>query len=93
MTGRLVAVAVLAFGAGWVCGVINHVRRCGPAMIRLASRLFAAEKNQDHTRCRATIDAMGAYIAHQERRLDLLDDDPAELPGEVERWLHLRGGA
>lgn len=44
MTGRLVAVGVLSFGAGYLLRSWVHLIRCEPEMFYYASRLFAAEK-------------------------------------------------
>jgi hypothetical protein len=52
MTGRIVAAGILAFGAGWFCGVANHVRRCWPTIVRLSLRLAEAQRDPTHQRCR-----------------------------------------
>jgi hypothetical protein len=64
MTGRLVAAGALAFGAGWFCGVANHVRRCGPAMLRLARRLSEPDTCHD---CATVVGRLSAELAKETR--------------------------
>jgi hypothetical protein len=65
MTGRLVAAGVLAFGAGWFCGVANHVRHCGPAMLRLARRLSEADTCHN---CTTAVGRLSVELAAETRR-------------------------
>jgi hypothetical protein len=64
MTRRLVAAGALAFAAGWFCGVANHVRRCAPAMLRLARRLSEADTCHD---CATAVGRLSAELARETR--------------------------
>jgi hypothetical protein len=108
MTGRMVAAGVLAFGAGWFCGVANHVRRCWPTILGLTRRLAEADTCHD---CATAVGRLSAeladearktevfanYIAWQEQRIDQLEHeqvrDRFDPVAEAEQILDLEAGS
>jgi hypothetical protein len=64
MTGRLVAAGALAFGAGWLCGVANHVRRCWPTILGLTRRLSEAGTCHD---CATAVGRLSGELAAESR--------------------------
>jgi hypothetical protein len=64
MTGRMVAAGTLAFGAGWFCGVANHVRRCWPTILGLTRRLSEADTCHD---CATAVGRLSAELAAETR--------------------------
>jgi hypothetical protein len=102
MTRRMVAAGALAFGVGWFCGVANHVRRCGPAMLRLARRLSEADTCHDCStavgrlsaelaRESANTQLLGRLVIGQQGYIDQLEHEQAidggtTLVAEIEQW-------
>jgi hypothetical protein len=64
MSARLVAGGLALFGAGWFCGVANHVRRCWPTIMRLTRQLSEGEDCHD---CATAVGRLSAELARETR--------------------------